>query len=92
MIPACKRLQEPIYLLGLFGQFDLHQQLSNGHVNGIPKKGESSHELSQRCFIELVVRESKNTGNTAFGNALFQTTEVFRWRITLFAWGIRCWS
>lgn len=88
MVPVCKRLQEPIDLLGLFGQFNLHQQLSNSHINGVSEKGESSHVLSQRSLVELVARERENASNPAFGDAFLQTSQVFRRRIILLAWWI----
>lgn len=46
VVAVGETLQDSVDLLGFFGQFHLHEQLPDSHVDGIAEEGELAHIAS----------------------------------------------
>lgn len=83
MISVRKRLQDPIDMLRLFGELNLHQHLSNGHVQRITEETEASHIAAQHILREFIRGARQDGRHHAPADRFFEADEVLGWGVSL---------
>lgn len=89
MIAIGEALEHSVDLLRFFGQFHLHQEFSNCHVDGVTKESETSHVLPQCRLEKVIVRFRQDARDRSSGNGRLQPREILGRGLAFFALGIR---
>lgn len=80
IIPFRKRFHDPVDLLSLGGQTDIHQQLPQRDIKRVVIKAKPAHVLGERGRVELIRGRSEDGCNLGLGHGAKQAGDVDRWR------------
>lgn len=84
MVAVGEALENAIDLLCFFGEFYLHKQLADSHVDGIPEKGKFAHVTSQHGKQEGIFGFGQVASDGALADVvLLHALQVVSWRFTL---------
>jgi hypothetical protein len=86
VIAVSKSLEHPVDLLGFFGEFNLHKQLADSHVDGISEEGKSAHVAAQHGKKKCVVGFAQEARDDALVKVVrLDSLQIMPWRFALFS-------
>ena len=87
MVAISEALKDSVDLLCFLGQLHFHQQLPQGHVDGIPEEHEPPHIAPQNRQGKLVTMLGNDTRYQTPVDVLLHTLEVSSWSFPFLSLG-----